>query len=233
MSSKLLEYQELDKKLKNIRKETGTLDDQKVLQTLNNTIKDAQGKIKELEEASKQLVVALNKLMGVQKKGIAYVQKCKDTDIEKMSGEELADFDAKTTQTAKQLAELDARILAHNNEVKKIVMDYRAYRKIILDAKDKKEVIKNASADKLAKAQPQIDAIKKDMLALEKDIDASKLTRYKALKADGIFPVIVPLTEKKCGYCRVELSKSALDTLKTNGVYECENCRRLIYVDKD
>ena len=43
MSSKLLEYQELDKKLKNIRKETGTLDDQKVLQTLNNTIKDAQG----------------------------------------------------------------------------------------------------------------------------------------------------------------------------------------------
>ena len=93
MSSKLLEYQELDKKLKNIRKETGTLDDQKVLQTLNNTIKDAQGKIKELEEASKQLVVALNKLMGVQKKGIAYVQKCKDTNIEKMSEEELADFE--------------------------------------------------------------------------------------------------------------------------------------------
>ena len=145
-----------------------------------------------------------------------------------MSEQELKDFDAKTTQTAKQLAELDGRISAHNAEVKKVVLDYKTYRKKILDAKEKRESIKQKEEKPEDQTATEFDKIKKEMAKLEKEIEPAKLAKYKALKQDGVFPVIVPLSEKRCGGCRMELSSIALDKLKIGGVYECEQCHRLI-----
>ena len=233
MINKLVEYQELDKKLKKIKKETATESSAVVLEKLNKTIKDCQNKILELEEKSKELLQSLNKLLEVEKKGVSYVAKCEKMDIEKMSEAELKDFDAKTTQTAKQLAELDTRISAHNAEVKKVVLDYKMYRKKILDAKEKRESLKVESDSKTEQDKPQLEDIREQLVKLEKEIEPAKLAKYKALKQDGIFPVIVPLVDKRCGGCRMELSTSALDKLKTNGMHECEQCRRLIYIKKD
>ena len=230
MSSKLLEYQELDKKIKKLKKDIVVNVDQKEVLTLNNVIKDAQNKILELEETSKKLLVTLNKLMEVEKKGIAFVEKYKKTNLDKMTTEELKDFEAKAMQTSKQLSELETRISQHSAEVKKVVLDYKMYRKKILDAKDKRDALKNQTSDIVTLSDPDIDKLKKEMAELEKQIEPSKLAKYKALKQDGIFPVIVPLTEKRCGGCRVELSSSALDKIKNGGVYECEQCHRLIYV---
>ena len=230
--SKLLEYQELDKKYKKMKKESGA-SPEKTVEGLNKIIKDSQTKILELEETSKKLLETLNKLMEVQKKGISYVEKCSKMDIDKMSEAELKDFDVKTSQTAKQLAELDARFASHNAEVKKAVLDYKMYRKKILDAKEKREALKAQSSEKSQSSEPQLEDIKKQMAKLEKEIEPAKLSRYKALKQDGIFPVIVPLVDKRCGGCRMELSNAALDKLKANGVHECEQCRRLIYIEKE
>ena len=229
MSKELLEYQELDKKLKKLKKGNASGSAEDNVQKLNETIKNCQNKILELEEQSKKLLSSLDKLMEVQKKGIAYVQKCSEIDIENMSEEELKDFDAKATQTAKQLAELDGRIASHNAEVKKVVLDYKLFRKKILDAKEKRENLKQENEQK-NQDMPNIDDIKKEMAKLEKLIEPAKLAKYKALKQDGIFPVLVPLAEKRCGGCRMELSSSALSKLETAKIYECEHCHRLIVV---
>lgn len=232
MSNKLLEYQELDKKLKKIKREENSTSAEKVVENLNKVIKDSQTKILELEETSKKLLETLNKLMEVQKKGVSYVEKCNNVDIDAMSEAELKDFDLKTSQTAKQLAELDSRIASHNAEVKKVVLDFKMYRKKILDAKEKRENLKIETTEKTEQSAPQIDDLKKQMSKLEKEIEPAKLAKYKALKQDGIFPVIVPLVDKRCGGCRMELSTAALDKLKSSGVHECEQCRRLIFVEK-
>ena len=131
MINKLLEYQELDKKLKKIKREAnaGEAGD---LQNINASIKDAQNKILELEETSKELLSSLNKLMEVEKKGIAYVSKYEKANFDSMTDAELADFEAKAIQASKQLAELETRISAHNAEVKRVVLDYKMYRKKIL-----------------------------------------------------------------------------------------------------
>jgi len=160
-------------------------------------------------------------------------KKNKDADIGKMNESELRDFETKMNQTAKQLAELENRMLSHNQEVKKVVADYKTYRKKILDAKEAKENLKSQSNEKVEKSGPNLEELKTKMQKLEKDIEPSKLAKYKAMKQDGIFPVLVPLVDKRCGGCRVELSSATLDKLKNGGVYECEQCRRLIYVDND
>ncbi len=233
MGSKLLEYQKLDIELKKIKKEMNANNSNTSVENLNVLIKDAQNKILELEETSKELLASFEKLMEVQKKGLLYVQKNKDADVDKMSENELKDFEAKMNQTAKQLSELENRMLSHNQEVKKVVAEYKTYRKKILDAKEAKENFKNQSNEKIENNTPGIEEIKNKMFELEKNIEPSKLAKYKSMKQDGIFPVLVPLVDKRCGGCRVELSSSTLDKLKNGGVYECEQCRRLIYSNKD
>ena len=85
MNSIILEYQNLDKKIKNIKNEVNGGSAQKNIDNISNSIKTWQTKILELEETSKELLSSLNKLMEVEKKGIAYVEKCKKTDLDKMS----------------------------------------------------------------------------------------------------------------------------------------------------
>ena len=230
MNNKLLEYQELDKKLKRIKKENATSQVDQNVVSLNNIIKDSQNKILELEETSKKLLASLEKLMEVEKKGVAFVEKYKKMNIEKMSFDELKDFETKVAQTSKQLAELENRIAQHNEEVKKVVLDYKTNRKKILDAKEKRDQIKVQTEAKPQNADPEVEGIKKEMAELEKQIEPTKLAKYKALKQDGIFPVIVALSENRCGGCRVQLSSSALDKLKSGAIYECEQCHRIIYI---
>ena len=232
MNNIVLEYQELDKKIRNIKKEVNGGNAQNNIDNISNSIKTWQTKILELEEISKELLSSLSKLMEVEKKGIAYVEKCKKTNLDKMTKEELEDFDAKASQTAKQLAELEARISAHNAEVKKVVLDYKMYRKKILDAKEQRDSLKTETAQKMEDRQPDIEDLKKEQEKLEKQIEANVLAKYKQVKQEGIFPVFVPLVDKRCGGCRVELSSSALEKLKNGDIYECERCRRIIYIDK-
>lgn len=231
MDKKILEYQKIDIKLHKIKKEISNQSGSGMSQELVNQVKQWQNKILALEEDAKRLMAELNKLVEVQKKGIALVEKYKNTDIDKLSGDELKDFDAKTMQTANQLAELDSRIAKHTAQVKKVVLDYEMYRKKILSAKQKRDEQKQNVATIKSQKEPDLEELKSKLLSLEKTINPSVIGRYKSLKQDGIFPVLVPLADNRCGGCRMQLSAGALDKLKNNGTLECEQCRRIIYLD--
>ena len=106
------------------------------------------------------------------------------------------------------------------------------YRKKIIEAKQKRDQSKQ-EIDEVAKSkETDVDKFRDELASLEKTIDAKTLAKYKTIKQDGIMPVFVPLVDKRCGGCRMELSVSALDKLKESGIYECEQCRRLIYLDE-
>ena len=230
MDNNLLKYQELDKKL-NAKASGGNSQLQNELKNAISETKKWQNSILELEQVSKKLLEEYNKLMQVQSKGVAYVDKFNNADIDKMEVTELEDFALKTKQTANQLEELAKRITEHQSNVKNVVQNYKVARKNWIECKAKRDELKQKNEDELKKNQPEIDAIKKEMVALEKTIDAPKLLKYKNTRQDGIFPVLVPLQENRCGGCRMQLSTSAIEKLKVDGLYECEQCRRLIYFD--
>lgn len=232
MDNKILEYQKLDIKLNKIKREISTQSNSGAAQELINQVKQWQSKVLALEEDAKRLMAELNKLIEVQKKGVALVDKYAKVDIQKLSDAELKDFDVKTMQTANQLAELDSRIEKHTLQVKKVVLDYEMYRKKIIAAKQKREEQKQNMETITSQKAPDVEQIKAQLLALEKSIDAPMLAKYKTLKQDGVFPVLVALVDNRCGGCRMQLSAGALDKLKNNGKLECEQCRRIIYLDK-
>jgi predicted nucleic acid-binding Zn-ribbon protein len=233
MDKRILEYQKLDTKLKKLEREISGGNGQKEVQELSGQIKQWQLKILSLEESAKKLLEELNKLLEVEKKGIALVEKYTKTDIKGMNSQELKDFEVKTSQVANHLAELDSRIMQHNLQVKKVVLDYEMYRKKILTAKQKRDEQKKSVDEISIQKAPDIAELKKQIVELEKQIDSTIIAKYKTLKQDGIFPVIVPLTNNRCGGCHMQLSASALDKINAKGILECEQCRRYIYIDKD
>lgn len=232
MDNKILEYQKIDIKLNKLKREISTQSNNGATQELVNQVKQWQSKILSLEEDAKRLMAELNKLIEVQKKGLALVEKYSKVNISGMTEAELKDFDTKTMQTANQLAELDNRISNHNLQVKKVVLDYEMYRKKILAAKQKREEQKQQADSISSQKAPDVADLKNKLLSLEKSVDVGILAKYKSLKQDGIFPVLVQLVDNRCGGCRMQLSAGALDKLKNNGTLECEQCRRIIYLDK-
>lgn len=228
MDNKILEYQKVDMKLRKLKKEVTGGVSAKDAQDLVSQVKQWQAKILELEQDAKKLLVELEKLTEVQKKGIALVEKYSKTDISKFDVAELKEFDTKTIQTANQLAELNNRIAKHNAQVKKTVLDYEMYRKKILSAKQKREEQKKTESNLTTQKAPDLEALKAKLAELEKSVEPAVLAKYKALKQDGIFPVFVPLVDNKCGGCHMQLSAGAMDKLKNNKSLECEQCRRVI-----
>ena len=146
-----------------------------------------------------------------------------------MKDAELEDFAVKTKQTANQLEELAKRFAEHQNNVKTVVQNYKVARKNWIDCKTKRDALKQKQEEANNSSQPEIEKLKEEMAKLEKSIQATNLAKYKNVKQDGIFPVLVPLQENRCGGCRMLLSTSAIEKLKAEGLYECEQCRRLIY----
>ena len=63
---------------------------------------------------------------------------------------------------------------------------------------------------------------------MESTLDNALFSKYKAIKNDGIFPVYTRLKDDACGYCRMEIPKNKLDSLKNADSTICEHCRRVI-----
>ena len=82
-----------------------------------------------------------------------------------------------------------------------------------------------------ADIKPQLDKIYSELKTLEKEVEPRVLSKYKSIRQDRIFPVLVPLMDKSCGGCMMELSYAAQAKLKEQGYLECEHCRRMIYTD--
>ena len=76
----------------------------------------------------------------------------------------------------------------------------------------------------------EMEKIKKELLSLEKEVDAKLLERYKAKRAMKIFPIVYEVKGKICEVCNMELSLAELSKLKAGAIIDCEQCGRLLFV---
>lgn len=227
---KLLEYQKLDTEIFKLEREVSKNEHKKQAQSMVGVVKDAQNKILELDKTSKNLVEELEKLKVVQNKGISLVEKYSKQFSKSMSEAELKELKVRLTQTYSQLNELENRMLYCDKKSKMIMQEFETEKKKTTAAKAKHQESKTKFDEYYQTKLPEINKLKEKMQNLEKSLDASIVARYKTLKQDGIFPVFVPLVDKRCGGCRMELPSGAIEKLKNAKKLECPSCRRLIYV---
>ena len=227
---KLLEYQKLDTELFRLQRDINKNESRKEAQSMVAVVKDAQTHIISLERLAKSLCDDVEKLKAVQNKGISLVEKYSKQTSQNLSEQELNDLKAKIKQASKQLNELENRLLSNEQKSKQVIMDFDNTKKKANVARARHQEAKAKFDEFYATKVPQIEELRQKMQALEKTIEPAMINKYKAMKQDGVFPVIVSLVDNRCGGCRMELPKGAVDVIKEKGKLECPSCHRLIYI---
>ncbi len=230
MLQNILQYQSLDAKLLAIKRQ---VEKDPAKQTLNKAmilVKDSQNKLLELEAKAKTAISEYESSKAEYEKAINNLNALTKQDVESLTEQQINENIEKANQLVQFLGSLERSLSAQADNVAAIIKNFDTCRNNIVVAKQKYKESKTKCENLEASLKPQYEEIKKQMLAMEKSIDANLLAKYKHLRQDKIFPVFVPLNQNSCGGCSMELSAAVMNKLKAQGYLECEQCRRYVYI---
>ncbi len=230
---KILEYQEKDKKVINLERELDSSEDKKIYQSMQNVAKDAQARSASLDKSAEDVVREYNNLKKAFDDNQKLLDNLEKKDLTNLDENGIKELKELTNKIISNLNYLEKKIMAQADAVKKILDEFDNTKKRYNAAKTKHTEHKQKFEAEKAKLEPEIEKAQAELAELEKGIDKDLLARYKAKRTDKFFPIFVPLRGSSCGGCMMELSVAQIEKLKKNGILECENCRRYIYLDEN
>ena len=214
----ILAYQAEDKKLFDLESQLAGDENKQKCVKLNQTAKASQLKSSQLEEQANLVLKEMeevNKNLSVnQKKG----EQLLSLNVEALSKDQLEENLLLKDKVAQNLAVLDKRLTKLAESINAILAEFNHTIKNYNVAKEEYQKFKAAYDKKAAELE-----------AMQKSVEPKLMQTYLAKRNDRIFPVLVKLEGNTCGRCRMELSASAINKLKEDGVLVCEHCRRIIY----
>lgn len=226
---KILDYQKKDFEIYKKEKELYQGEDRKAINEMIKKVKLAQSKSIGLEKRAKELNAEFEKLKKTFEKNIDNVNRMQKTNYEKLSGEDLESFQNTLGDLVANLNVIEGKLSYFAKSINVVLADFEKAKKAYANARVEYDKHKSAYEEVEKKIKPEIEKGQKELLELEKDIDKELFAKYRIKRQDKRFPIIVPLLEKSCGGCQMQLSYSSLSNLKSKGLIECEHCRRLIY----
>lgn len=230
MLNKILEYQNLDLKIINLKEKLSSNPAKITLNKMLALGKDAQTKLVELEKQAQSTIEQYEKTKAEFEATCDKLNALIKQDTNNISDDKLRENIEQANALSISLGNLERSLSYQKDVVSNILKNFDLCRKNIVASKQKYKETKEEYDSFEKGILPQIEELKKQMAAIEKQVDANLLTKYKHLRQDGIFPVFVPLNGNSCGGCRMEIPAALMAKLKSTGYLECEQCRRLIYV---
>ena len=73
--------------------------------------------------------------------------------------------------------------------------------------------------------------IKEKLAKIAEKLSPKFIEKYNQLRSSKKLPALVVLNDNRCGRCMMDLSSDTLTVLKKEGIIECPNCGRFIYVE--
>lgn len=230
MFGKILEYQKIEGTIIKLENELAKSADREKASEIQKELKNHHSRLVVLEENAKKVNSAYTLAI---KKYQEYNEKL--AELEKMLdevSEDKLDFYEKAYKDFMNISNaLEKEIAKLHNDIQQISHEYEEIIKRSKVGREKFDVYKAKYTKLKNEIEPQIAENKEKLSKLQKEIDAKLYQKYMQKREGRIFPIFVPLTENKCGGCRMEISASKLGAMKGNefGVIECENCARIIY----
>lgn len=233
MLNKLIEYQNVDAQLRAIEQELASNEDRKkglsakkFLDTVNDSLAELDGKAADLDSAYTKYTEVFNKLLETQ------------GEIAASSGEytgedEISFITKKAQELMSELKTLEKQLVRLQEEIMALTEQYNSLKKKTFAAqKQFKECGQKYNAFKETKAEGQKE-IQAALAEMEKDIDPALMEIYKKKRKDKIFPILYEYAGKGfCPQCMTELSRLALSNISAKSYVECDNCGRVLYVNK-
>lgn len=230
----LWEYQQIDLQVANVEKKLRSSPTRKKLMQARDYIIDAQNLMKKMEADAGELRINYD---SIKQKNDALV-----ADLVSLVGY-IADSDGDTTmqeleRMRKEVAEIQGNLNRHERDLQLIIERLSKIEanvnKISINAPkakkdytELKEVYDKEAAVNASEAAP----FKKQMQALEVQINPKMLLRYTNIKKTRINP-LAPVRNSRCSGCNMELPSVVLKQVVENGaMLECENCGRLLFIE--
>ncbi len=227
----LIDYQATDKTLLDIEKALAATEERKKYMQARKFLKGAQTTLDGYENKAVALAGDLSRLEKHYEEVAAELKEFSDVDFSELENSEgeTAFFKKNAQALSDTLRSLKRDLISVKEKMEAVTKEYLDLKKKTLSMqKQFKEYKEKYAAVEQGRAA-EVKEIRSKLAAMEKDIPADVLERYKSRRKEGLWPVIVPLKEKRCGFCRMELSNADNSKLNEKGAIECENCHRIIY----
>ncbi len=227
----LIGYQAIDKNLLTIEKELAATEEKKKYAQARKFLKNAQTTLDGYENKAVALSGELSRLEAQYNEVAAELKEFSEIDFSELEENEgeLAYLKKNAQGLADTLRSLKRDLASVKERMDAVTKDYKALKqKTIAMQKQFKEYKEKYAAVAKGK-EAEIGSVRAQLAAMEKDIPADVLERYKGRRKEGLWPVLVPLKGDRCGFCSMDLPRAAISKLNEKGVIECENCHRLIY----
>ena len=230
MFGKILEYQKIEGLVIKLENELAKSSDRERAAEIQKELKNYHSRLLTLEESAKKVNNAYSLAI---KKYQEYNEKLAELEkqLETVDNDKLDLYEKAYKDFVNIAGGLEKEIAKMHNEIQQISQEYEVIIKKSKIGREKFDGYKAKYTKLKNELEPQITENKDKLAKIQKEIDAKLYQKYLQKRENKIFPVFVPLSENKCGGCRMEISASKLGSMKTNefGVIECENCGRIIH----
>ncbi len=232
MVKALLAYQIQDAKLKEIEKTLAGSEERKKMSSAKKYILGVEDNVNKLDDRALEL-------KGIYAKTAEEQKKLQEQQIELAEAISSVNDGKEASFLIKKADELIAKIKALNSQASKIAEEIKGivaeYDKIKATTKAAQVQYKE-NADKYKELESSLketkESVEKELSALKKEVDAKLMERYLKKRADKMYPIIYAVKGNACGACRMELSMADMNKLKNGEVIDCEQCGRMIYLEK-
>jgi predicted nucleic acid-binding Zn-ribbon protein len=229
MEKAMLDYQQIDAKLRKIEVEISGSEERKKAVT-------AKKYLDVMPESVNKLDLRASELTAAYENALKEKDKLSEQQVELLKAMDHAEDETEGAYLIKKTEELIVKIKNLAETIKKIgaeieaiVKEYAGIKKTAKSAQEQYNVYGAKYNQLKASKKDEMTAISNELAVLEKQIPSELMERYKQKRADKIFPVLYEVKTNVCGACNMELSMSAMSDLKNGKVIECDNCRRLLY----
>ncbi len=232
MIEQLLKYQEVDAGLRKIEVELAgsearkkAVSAKKFLESVDETVNKLDVKAAELAHIYENLQNESKVLLGQREEFTGALEHAEDENALNYLAKKADELYVKVKNLSQEAAKVAETMQA-------VYKEYASVRANIKTAQTQYTENGKIYNDLKASKQDDRNKIEGELKELEKAVEPSLMERYKAKRANKIFPIIYEANGDFCGACNMELPKSTLSRLKNGEVIECDNCGRLLYLKK-
>ncbi len=233
MLNKLLNYQKVDSKLVSIERDLENSDSKGTVNKMVHLVKDAQNKLMQIEKTAGDLIVEYKHLLSLFEQEKQSVIKAKQEEYSSQNLLELRESQNFVNKKISDIAGLKKDITALSKKIIQKLNDFERTRKQGVESKKKYDDSIAKYNEFASKQNDNIKKVKLELSELEKDIDPKYMAKYKKMRTEHKYPILVPLVNNACGICAVQVPNARLDILNKQHMIECENCHRIIYKTDD
>ena len=232
MITQLLEYQNIDAKLREIETEISQSEERKKAVAAQNFLKSVNDNLALLEKRAEELVGKYNESISLYKRLNEEISEY--GDVEEYDDVEQLNYIKKKSQgLLEEINNLSNGIEQISKEMTVVLKEFSQLKTKTKEAKSQySEFVPKYNALKASK-EDEMKKIKAELAKIEKDVPKEDMELYKAKRKDKIFPVLyaVQVFGKKphCSRCGTEFPMASFDSLKKGSLVECDSCHRLVY----